>query len=54
MGFEPVHEFFVELLAAFLIGLALPGEDDIIVLVRPQREAKAGFVFAEANGQEAV
>ena len=54
MGFEPVHEFFVELSTAFLIGLALLCEDDIVVLVRPQRETKAGFVFAEARGNETM
>lgn len=54
MGFEPGFEFLVELLAAFLIGLALLCEDDIVVLVKPQREAKAGFVFTEARGNITV
>ena len=34
MGFEPVHEFFVELSTAFHIGLSLPVDDDIVAKPR--------------------
>lgn len=54
MGFEPVHEFFVELLAALLIGLALLGEDDVVVLVMSHLTDEAGFFVTEAGGEVAV
>lgn len=54
MGFEPGFEFLVELLAALLIGLALLGEDDVVVLVMSHLTAEAGFFVTEAGGEVAV
>ena len=54
MGFEPGFEFLVEFLAALLIGLALLGEDDVVVLVMSHLTAEAGFFVTEAGGEVAV
>ena len=54
MGFEPVHEFFVELQTAFYIGLSLPVEDDIVVLVMPYFLAVAFPFVTEAGGEVTV
>ena len=54
MGFEPVHEFFVELPTAFHIGLSLPVDDDIVVLVMPYFLAVAFPFVTEAGGEVTV
>ena len=51
---EEALQFLVELLAALLIGLALLGVDDVVVLVMSHLTAEAGFFVTEAGGEVAV